>query len=75
MSGTLRVNIVSNAPLTESEYEVIGSVALTLWGIRSDLELQYVVDLVVSFYNDGVPFTEIGPLVVGATLPEEGKTH
>lgn len=63
---TRELQIVTSVDLSDDELRLLISVAGALNGVRMDLSLQEVVDIVVEMYNVGHSFDEIGLSVLGA---------
>lgn len=70
------LEIITAVDLTDSEVDKLISVSQALNGVRMDLALQDILDMVVELYNTGHPFDEIGLAILGAIKgPAEEGVH
>lgn len=60
------IQIISTKQLTDEESRTILSVSLALSGVRMDLDLQDITNIVVELHNDGAAWDEIGLSILGA---------
>jgi hypothetical protein len=64
------IEIYSSAPLTDQQSEVIIAVSMALNGVRMDLQLQEIVDIVVELHNEGHAWDSVGLAILGAQKGE-----
>lgn len=64
------ITFVSKTQLTDQELEVCAAVGSALWGIRHDLELADVIQMVIDMYENGYAWDVIGSAATGATKAE-----
>ena len=66
------IRIISKTNLTEQETETILAVSMALYGVRMDLQLQDIVDVVVGLREEGQPWDTIGLTLLSATKAAAG---
>ncbi len=72
----VELTLVTSVELTDEEIGMLINVAVTLSGVRMDLEIQEILDIVVELYNTDHAFDEIGLSVLGAMkMPAEQGVH
>jgi hypothetical protein len=70
------LEIITTVELSDHEVDKLLSVAIALSGVRMDLEIQQILDIVVEMYNAGHAFDEIGLVILGASkAPAEQGVH
>lgn len=76
MTGRLELTIITTVDLSDQEVAMLINVSVALSGVRMDLEVQEILNIVVELYNTGHKFDEIGLAILGATKsPAEQGVH